>query len=64
MEALKMRVEQETGAVLVLDGARGAGLFSDRDFICHSATGGRPARLTPIREAMAEGVAFATLTAP
>ncbi|MBK8755103.1 MAG: CBS domain-containing protein [Candidatus Competibacteraceae bacterium] len=62
MEALKVMVEQETGAVLVLDGARVAGLFSDRDFIRHGATGSRPARLTPIREAMADCVAFATST--
>ncbi len=49
MEALKVMVEQETGAVLVLDGARVAGLFSDRDFIRHGAT-------------MADCVAFATST--
>jgi len=62
MEALKVMVEQETGAVLVLDGARVAGLFSDRDFIRHGASGGGPARLTPIREAMADCTAFVTST--
>ncbi|WP_051497835.1 CBS domain-containing protein, partial [Candidatus Contendibacter odensensis] len=62
MEALKVRVEQETGAVLVLDGVRVAGLFSDRDFIRHGASGGGPARLTPIREAIADCTAFVTST--
>ena len=61
LDALRVMAERDIGAVLVLDGERVAGLFSERDFARHAvAAGGAVSRLTPVRDAMATGVACAT----
>jgi CBS domain-containing protein len=49
LEALKIMVEHEVGAVLVLDGTRLIGIFSERD---HARASIRPATHIPMRDMM------------
>ena len=60
LDALKVMSEYDIGAVLVLDGRRVLGVFSERDFARYSASGGTRAEVTPIAEVMTECVTFAT----
>jgi CBS domain-containing protein len=60
LDALRVMIEWDIGAVLVLDGERPVGLFTERDFARHTVFDGSPAYLTPVRQVMAENVVFAT----
>lgn len=60
LDALRVMAERDIGAVLVLDGERPVGLFTERDFARHTVSDGSPAHLTSVRQAMAGNVVFAT----
>ena len=58
VEALAVMAERDVGAVVVLDGERVAGVFSERDYARRSPLAG--AQATPVSEAMRPGALFAT----
>ncbi len=61
LDALRLMAERDIDAVLVLDGERVAGLFSERDFARYAvAVGGAVSRLAPVRDAMVTGIACVT----
>lgn len=51
-EALKVMAEREIGAVLVVDGGRMVGIFSERDYARKVALKGRSSQVTHVREVM------------
>ena len=57
-DALKFMAEKNIGAVLVKDGNKIAGIFSERDFLKNSASEGQLSEETPIREIMTKKVLF------
>jgi CBS domain-containing protein len=59
--ALKVLSEKNIGAVLVMDGAKLVGIFSERDYARKGELQGRTAESTAIREVMTLNVASATL---
>jgi len=52
LAALRLMAERDIGAVLVRDGDRIAGVFSERDFARNSARVAQFAVTTPVRDAM------------
>ena len=52
VEALQLMAEHNIGAVLVVDGNRLSGIFSERDHARHSAKTGQSAANVPVREVM------------
>jgi CBS domain-containing protein len=58
--ALKVLSEKNIGAVLVMDGAKLAGIFSERDYARKGELQGRTAESTAIREVMTLSVASVT----
>ncbi len=61
LDALKLLAEKNVGAVLVMDGARLVGLFSERDHARKVALKGKSAD-TPVSEVMTREVVFVTPT--
>ena len=57
-EALTLMAEHNLGAVFVMDGARMAGIFSERDYARKVILKGKSSRETPVREIMTENVLF------
>ncbi len=57
-EALELMAEKNIGAVLVLDGERVAGIFSERDYARRVALHGKSSRTTPVREVMTSKVYY------
>ena len=57
-DALTLMAEQNLGAVLVMDGARIAGILSERDYARKVALKGKSARETPVKEIMTKDVLF------
>jgi CBS domain-containing protein len=55
--ALEVLSEKNIGAVLVMDGSRLAGIFSERDYARKGELQGRTAADTPVREVMTSNVA-------
>lgn len=55
-EALEVMAEKNIGAVLVMDGQKLAGIFSERDYARKVILEGRSSRETPVREVMTERV--------
>lgn len=60
LDALKLLAEKDIGAVLVMDGARLVGIFSERDHARKVDLKGRSARDTPLNEVMTREVVFVT----
>jgi CBS domain-containing protein len=54
--ALRMMAERNIGAVVVLDGDRLAGIFSERDYARKVALVGRASKDTPVRDIMTPDV--------
>lgn len=55
-EALEVMAEKNIGAVLVMDGQKLAGIFSERDYARKVILEGKSSRETPVREVMTERV--------
>lgn len=60
LDALKRLAEKNVGAVLVMDGPRLVGLFSERDYVRKVALKGKPSADTPVSEVMTREVVFVT----
>jgi len=58
--ALKLLAEKNVGAVLVMDGPRLVGLFSERDYARKVALKGKSPADTPVSEVMTREVVFVT----
>ena len=56
IEALELMAEKNIGAVLVMDGEKLAGIFSERDYARKGILQGRKAKSTPVTEVMTPGV--------
>ena len=52
VEALQLMAEHDIGAVLVVDGNRLSGIFSERDHARHAAKTGQSAANVPVRDVM------------
>ena len=57
-EALTLMAEKNLGAVLVMDGARIAGMFSERDYARKVILEGKSSKETPVKEIMTKDVLF------
>lgn len=55
-EALEIMADKNIGAVMVLDGERLAGIFSERDYARKGIIQGRKAKSTPVTEVMTHNV--------
>ncbi|MBI5910363.1 MAG: CBS domain-containing protein [Betaproteobacteria bacterium] len=60
LDALKLLAEKGVGAVLVMDGTRLVGIFSERDYARRVALKGKSASDTPVSEVMTREVVFVT----
>ena len=56
LEALKVMAEKNIGAVLVIEGERLAGIFSERDYARKVALDAKPCKDTVIKELMTEEI--------
>lgn len=56
IEALNLMAEKNIGAVLVMDGDRLIGIFSERDYARKGIIQGRKAKSTPVTEVMTANV--------
>jgi CBS domain-containing protein len=61
LEALKIMAENDVGALLVLDGKRLAGVFSERDYARRVMLHDRSSKSTKVSEVMTEKVLYVTL---
>ena len=60
LDAVKLLAEKNVGAVLVIDGTRLVGMFSERDYARKVVLLGRSSSNTPVREVMTRDVVFVT----
>ena len=60
LDALNLLAENGVGAVLVMDGTRLVGIFSERDYARRVALKGKSASDTPVSEVMTREVVFVT----
>ena len=60
LDAIKLLAEKNVGAVLVMDGPRLVGMFSERDYVRKVDLKGRSSANTPVREVMTREVVFVT----
>lgn len=56
LDAVRLMAEKNIGAVLVMDGDRVVGIFSERDFVRRVGAEGRDPATTPIEEVMTSKV--------
>jgi CBS domain-containing protein len=56
LTALQAMAEKNVGAVVVLDGGRLIGMFSERDYARKGVLAGRASKDTPVRDVMTERV--------
>ena len=61
-DALTMMAEQNVGAVLVVDGARTLGIFTERDYARQVVLKGRTSRETLVRDVMTARVVYVVPT--
>ena len=59
--ALSLLARHDIGALLVMDGGKPVGIFSERDFARKVALLGKDSRDTPVREVMSDKVIYVTL---
>jgi CBS domain-containing protein len=52
LDALKLMAKHDIGAVMVLDGGRAIGIFSEREYVRHSARVAQLAVTAPVHETM------------
>jgi CBS domain-containing protein len=57
-DALTLMAEKNLGAVLVMDGGKIAGVFSERDYARKVVLKGKSSRETPVREIMTKEVLY------
>jgi len=57
-DALKLMAEKEVGALLVIDGDKLAGIFSERDYARKVILKGRSSRSLPVRDIMTTDVLY------
>ena len=57
-DALTLMAERNLGAVIVMDGARIAGIFSERDYARKVILKGKSSKESPVREIMTKDVLF------
>jgi CBS domain-containing protein len=60
LDALKLLAEKDVGAVLVMDGTRLAGIFSERDYARKVSLKGKASSETPVSEIMTSQVVCVT----
>lgn len=60
LEALKLLEEKDVGALLVVDGERLIGIFSERDYARKGILRGRASKDTPVRDIMTSKVFYVT----
>ena len=60
LDALKLLAEKDVGAVLVMEGTRLVGIFSERDYARKVALKGKSASDTPVSEIMTRQVVCVT----
>jgi CBS domain-containing protein len=60
VDALKVLAEKDIGAVLVMDGTRLVGIFSERDYARKVSLKGKSSTETPVSEIMTREVVFVT----
>jgi CBS domain-containing protein len=61
-EALIIMAEKHVGALLVMEGSKLVGIFSERDYAREIALKGKTSRDTPVREAMTPQSCLITVT--
>lgn len=57
-EALQLMAEKEIGALLVVEGERPVGIFTERDYARQVILKGKASKDTPVRDVMTARVAF------
>ena len=62
LDAIKLLAEKNVGAVLVMDGPRLVGMFSERDYVRKVDLKGKSSANTPVREVMTREVVFVAPT--
>ena len=60
LDAVKLLAEKNVGAVLVMDGPRLVGMFSERDYARKVVLQGKSSANTPVSEVMTRDVVFVT----
>ena len=60
LDAVKLLAEKNVGAVLVMDGTRLMGMFSERDYVRKVELKGKSSAKTPVGEVMTRDVVFVT----
>ena len=62
LDAIKLLAEKNVGAVLVMDGPRLVGMFSERDYVRKVDLKGKSSANTPVGDVMTREVVFVTPT--
>ena len=60
LDAIKLLAEKNVGAVLVMEGPRLVGMFSERDYVRKVDLKGKSSASTPVSEVMTRDVVFVT----